>query len=267
MRVAVRAHHISISDVRSLNVRCRLYMAPEILRYEKYDAKADLWSVGAVLYEMSVGKPPFRAQNHMELLRRIEHARSNVKFPDEDPSSPQVDPATGSPIKPVPADIKQLIRSLLKRHPVERASYDDFFASPAIANSKTRLSRNRSSRTDLTATSHSDVTSTPSTSRASTTSTLQPVREVQLAAAQDARRSARPDKGTPRAVEVSAAPSPPAWVTDIPATHRVIPKEVLDPKAIFPPSPFDFRGRTHKAHTDLGADVSADRAETPPSSP
>jgi serine/threonine-protein kinase ULK2 len=46
-------------------------MAPEILRYEKYDAKADLWSVGAVLYEMSVGKPPFRAQNHIELLRKV----------------------------------------------------------------------------------------------------------------------------------------------------------------------------------------------------
>ena len=48
-----------------------LYMAPEILRYEKYDAKADLWSVGAVLYEMAVGRPPFRAANHVELLRRI----------------------------------------------------------------------------------------------------------------------------------------------------------------------------------------------------
>lgn len=46
-------------------------MAPEILRYEKYDAKADLWSVGAVLYEMSVGKPPFRAQNHIDLLRKV----------------------------------------------------------------------------------------------------------------------------------------------------------------------------------------------------
>ena len=44
-----------------------LYMAPEILRYENYDAKADLWSVGAVLYEMCVGKPPFRAANHVEL--------------------------------------------------------------------------------------------------------------------------------------------------------------------------------------------------------
>ena len=52
--------------------RSRLYMAPEILRYEKYDAKADLWSVGAVLYEMAVGKAPFRALNHIELLKKIE---------------------------------------------------------------------------------------------------------------------------------------------------------------------------------------------------
>lgn len=58
-------------------------MAPEILRYEKYDAKADLWSVGAVVYEAAVGRPPFRAQNHIELLKKIDHARSRVHFPDE----------------------------------------------------------------------------------------------------------------------------------------------------------------------------------------
>ena len=29
-------------------------MAREILLYEKYDAKADLWSVGAVLYETPI---------------------------------------------------------------------------------------------------------------------------------------------------------------------------------------------------------------------
>jgi len=57
----------------------RLYMAPEILRYEKYDAKADLWSVGAVMYEMAVGKAPFRAMNHIELLKKIEHSKG-VKF-------------------------------------------------------------------------------------------------------------------------------------------------------------------------------------------
>lgn len=30
-----------------------LYMAPEILSFKRYDAKADLWSVGAVLFEMA----------------------------------------------------------------------------------------------------------------------------------------------------------------------------------------------------------------------
>ena len=115
----------------------RLYMAPEILRYEKYDAKADLWSVGAVLYEMAVGKPPFRANNHIELLKKIEHAKS-IKFPGEDSSSRRT-PAANSrtpEVQPVPEDIKQLIRTLLKRQPVERASFEEFFNSNALAKSK-----------------------------------------------------------------------------------------------------------------------------------
>jgi serine/threonine-protein kinase ULK/ATG1 len=29
-----------------------LYMAPEILRHERYDGRADLWSVGAIIFEL-----------------------------------------------------------------------------------------------------------------------------------------------------------------------------------------------------------------------
>ncbi|PTU24139.1 hypothetical protein P175DRAFT_021188 [Aspergillus ochraceoroseus IBT 24754] len=94
-----------------------LYMAPEILRYEKYDAKADLWSVGTVLYEMVVGKPPFRATNHVELLRKIERSDDKIKFPDENPAT---------------AEMKALIRCLLKRNPVERMNFADFFQSGII---------------------------------------------------------------------------------------------------------------------------------------
>lgn len=113
-----------------------LYMAPEILRYEKYDAKADLWSVGAVLYEMSVGKPPFRATNHVELLRRIEQSNDRIKFPDERSQQSLARDATRRrlngeaprlPPHPVAPDIKALVRKLLKRHPVERISFDEFF--------------------------------------------------------------------------------------------------------------------------------------------
>ena len=114
---------------------CRLYMAPEILRYEKYDAKADLWSVGAVLYEMAVGKPPFRASNHIELLKKIDMSKG-IKFPDEDPQAQARAQAAGEDLKPVPSDVKKLIRSLLKRIPAERCSFEDFFGSTAMAKSK-----------------------------------------------------------------------------------------------------------------------------------
>ncbi|KAH0578728.1 Serine/threonine-protein kinase ATG1 [Termitomyces sp. J132] len=51
-------------------------MAPEILRHEKYDVKADLWSVSAV-YEMSVCDPnsrgtPLRTRGHKEALQDVE---------------------------------------------------------------------------------------------------------------------------------------------------------------------------------------------------
>lgn len=110
-------------------------MAPEILRYEKYDAKADLWSVGAVLYEMAVGKPPFRAQNHIELIKKIDNSKG-IKFPDEDSQAQARSASKGEEVKAIPNDIKALIRSLLKRIPAERASFDDFFHSTAMDKSK-----------------------------------------------------------------------------------------------------------------------------------
>ncbi|KIX00335.1 uncharacterized protein Z518_10474 [Rhinocladiella mackenziei CBS 650.93] len=94
-----------------------LYMAPEILRYEKYDAKADLWSVGTVLYEMMTARPPFRASNHVELLRKIEKGEDKIKFGEEFIIS---------------EDLKKLIRLLLKRDPKERLSFPEFFNSEII---------------------------------------------------------------------------------------------------------------------------------------
>jgi serine/threonine-protein kinase ULK/ATG1 len=94
-----------------------LYMAPEILRYEKYDAKADLWSVGTVLFEMMTGKPPFRATNHVELLRKIEQAEDHIKFPKDAIISP---------------GMKEIIKALLKRTPVERLPFDAFFKHPVV---------------------------------------------------------------------------------------------------------------------------------------
>jgi serine/threonine-protein kinase ULK/ATG1 len=94
-----------------------LYMAPEILRYEKYDAKADLWSTGTVVYEMIVGKPPFRAQNHVELIAKIDKNDDRIRFPDG---------------LVVSRPMKDMIRALLKRNPTERIGYEHFFDHPVI---------------------------------------------------------------------------------------------------------------------------------------
>lgn len=95
-----------------------LYMAPEILRYEKYNAKADLWSVGAVTYEMVVGKPPFKANNYVELLKTIEQSNDVIGFGREPPSE----------------DMQDFVRCLLKKNPADRIGFKEYFEHPIIAN-------------------------------------------------------------------------------------------------------------------------------------
>lgn len=115
-----------------------LYMGPEILSYKKYDAKADLWSVGAVVFEMITGKPPFRASNHVELLKIIEENNDRIVFPDERashsrPSSLGDGRAEGAPSGPIISDeLKDLVRHLLKKNPVERISFEELFTHSAI---------------------------------------------------------------------------------------------------------------------------------------
>lgn len=40
-----------------------LYMAPELVKEQPYDHTADLWSLGCILYELVVSKPPFYTNN------------------------------------------------------------------------------------------------------------------------------------------------------------------------------------------------------------
>jgi fused-like protein len=57
-----------------------LYMAPELLKEYPYNQKADLWSLGVILYELFVGQPPFYTNNFTTLMNKI--VNENVKYTD-----------------------------------------------------------------------------------------------------------------------------------------------------------------------------------------
>jgi serine/threonine protein kinase len=48
-----------------------MYMAPEQAKGEKLDQRADLFSLGSVLYQMVSGRPPFRANSTVAVLKRV----------------------------------------------------------------------------------------------------------------------------------------------------------------------------------------------------
>ena len=49
------------------------YMAPEQVRGEEVDARADLWALGVVLYEMLAGRPPFGKESLEAVLYAVVH--------------------------------------------------------------------------------------------------------------------------------------------------------------------------------------------------
>ncbi|XP_043709849.1 serine/threonine-protein kinase ATG1a isoform X2 [Telopea speciosissima] len=90
-----------------------LYMAPEIIQNQKYDAKADLWSVGAILFQLVTGKPPFDGNNQFQLFQNI-LTSNELRFPQ------------GALVELHP-DCVDLCKSLLRQNPVERLTFEEFF--------------------------------------------------------------------------------------------------------------------------------------------
>jgi hypothetical protein len=80
-------------------------MSPEQARGEPSDARADLFSLGSVMYAMASGHPPFRAETTLAVLRRIcDDAPRDLREANPD----------------VPAWLAQIVHKLLAKRPGER---------------------------------------------------------------------------------------------------------------------------------------------------
>jgi len=90
------------------------YIAPEILEGKHgHSYEVDIWSLGVILYTMTIGRPPFETSDVKTTYRRIRY--NQYSFPESVRVSDQV---------------KELISSILRTDPRSRPSLDEILASP-----------------------------------------------------------------------------------------------------------------------------------------
>ncbi|THU61151.1 hypothetical protein C4D60_Mb07t20260 [Musa balbisiana] len=65
------------------------YIAPEVLLKKGYGMECDWWSLGAIMYEMLVGYPPFYSDDPITTCRKIVHWRNHLRFPEDARLSPE----------------------------------------------------------------------------------------------------------------------------------------------------------------------------------
>uniref|UniRef100_A0A8C7W0G9 non-specific serine/threonine protein kinase n=1 Tax=Oncorhynchus mykiss TaxID=8022 RepID=A0A8C7W0G9_ONCMY len=93
-----------------------MYMAPEVIMSQNYDSKADLWSIGTVVYQCLVGKPPFQANSPQDL--RMFYEKNKSLLP--------IIPRETSP------SLCNLLLGLLQRNQKDRMDFDAFFSHPFL---------------------------------------------------------------------------------------------------------------------------------------
>ncbi|XP_074316096.1 uncharacterized protein LOC141652491 isoform X2 [Silene latifolia] len=65
------------------------YIAPEVLLKKGYGMECDWWSLGAIMFEMLVGYPPFYSDDPMTTCRKIVNWRTHLKYPEEARLTPE----------------------------------------------------------------------------------------------------------------------------------------------------------------------------------
>ncbi|XP_029999891.1 serine/threonine-protein kinase ULK1a isoform X1 [Sphaeramia orbicularis] len=110
------ARHLQTNTMAATLCGSPMYMAPEVIMSQNYDARADLWSIGTIIYQCLTGKAPFHASTPQELRFFYESNRTLL------PSIP----------KETSSHLRHLLLGLLQRNHKERISFDEFFHHPFL---------------------------------------------------------------------------------------------------------------------------------------
>jgi len=97
-------------EVTETMVGSPIYMAPEVLRGYPYSMKADIYSLGVVLYEMLYGVAPYEDVNIPGLLNKIKYGR--IVFHN---------------YNPVSASTEYLLKRMLDSNDSKRIEWDELF--------------------------------------------------------------------------------------------------------------------------------------------
>ncbi|KAL2707837.1 Serine/threonine-protein kinase YPK3 [Kluyveromyces marxianus] len=87
------------------------YCAPEILEGEPYSQNCDWYSLGCLVYDMLVGKPPFTGANHKVILNKIKKEKNGAKIPSY-----------------LSDGMKDYLGALLKKDPTKRWDVDKYWS-------------------------------------------------------------------------------------------------------------------------------------------
>ncbi|KAL6768995.1 hypothetical protein ACKKBG_A17060 [Auxenochlorella protothecoides x Auxenochlorella symbiontica] len=98
------------------------YIAPEVLMKKGYGMECDWWSLGAIMFEMVVGFPPFYSDDPMTTCRKIVNWATYLRFPAEAEAS--LSPAAKDLIMRLLCDVDRRLgghgAAEIKRHPFFR---------------------------------------------------------------------------------------------------------------------------------------------------
>ncbi|XP_076836930.1 serine/threonine-protein kinase ULK1 isoform X2 [Brachyhypopomus gauderio] len=115
------ARHLQNNMMAATLCGSPMYMAPEVIMSQTYDAKADLWSIGTIVFQCLTGKAPFQASSPQD-LRLFYEKNKNL--------SPNIPRETSG-------HLRHLLLGLLQRNHKDRMDFDEFFRHPFLEASAT----------------------------------------------------------------------------------------------------------------------------------